>query len=219
MAMETGSNIRIALIESDPLRLIGLRSILTSEADFEILAHTLATVQRERDGLIILLGARSNQDVCAGIVELQRGIPQARIIVTGSSGEDEEILQAITAGAKGYVHEAAAPAEFKQAIRAVHGNLIWAPRRVLSMFVDRSTVTQGSAPSPSPTFTERELDVLRLLVEGCTNREIGIALGIEIRTVKAHVARLMNKTGAKNRIKLSVCVIQRSLLPTQNGSL
>jgi DNA-binding NarL/FixJ family response regulator len=86
---------------------------------------------------------------------------------------------------------------------------IWAPRRVLSKLIDR-LLTQ-STPSvllPAPTFSPRERQVLDLIMTACSNREIAEELGIEERTVKAYVTSLMRKTGAENRVLLSVRATQ-----------
>ena len=107
-----------------------------------------------------------------------------------------------------------------QAIRIVNQGSVWAPRRVLSMFIERvsSTLRGGSFPAGRVTFTDREKEVLEMLVAGRSNKEIGSALGIEERTVKAHVAKLMRKVGVQNRIALSVHAITHSLVTAKEGN-
>jgi DNA-binding NarL/FixJ family response regulator len=83
----------------------------------------------------------------------------------------------------------------------------------MSIFIDRVTSSPGKIfPAGRVTFTDREKEVLELLVAGRSNREIGQALQIEERTVKAHVAKLMRKVGVQNRIALSVHAITHSLV-------
>ena len=90
---------------------------------------------------------------------------------------------------------------------------MWASRKLLSKFIERVTSTPRSMRSEEPlVFTEREREVLYLLVSGRSNREIGEALSIEERTVKMHVAKLMRKTGVTNRIALSVHALTHSLV-------
>ena len=106
--------------------------------------------------------------------------------------------------------------EFAQAIRIVHQGSVWAPRRVLSMFIERVSSAPGRIfPAGRVTFTDREKEVLEMLVAGRSNKEIGGQLGIEERTVKAHVAKLMRKVGVQNRIALSVHAITHSLVTTK----
>ena|ERR1700679_2916437 len=82
---------------------------------------------------------------------------------------------------------------------------IWAPRRVLSKLIDRLlTVSDARIADGNPHLTDREKQVLELILLARSNREIAGQLGIEERTVKAHVGRLMRKTGSDNRIELSM---------------
>lgn len=207
--------IHIAVVDSDPLRFIGLRSLFDDEPDLQLSAATLEELPRLQEVDLVLLGNRSSGggsvfDVMASLKAVR---PDLRIIVSGTGADDEAILRALAAGAKGYVDEAASPAEFVQAIRVVHQGSVWAPRRVMSIFIDRVTSAPGKIfPAGRVNFTDREKEVLELLVAGRSNREIGQALQIEERTVKAHVAKLMRKVGVQNRIALSVHAITHSLV-------
>jgi DNA-binding NarL/FixJ family response regulator len=135
-----------------------------------------------------------------------------RVIVTGP-GDEETMVQAIMAGANGYIDTSASPAEFVQAIRAVSQGSVWAPRHVLSIFIERASCTSDRIPpAGAPSFTDREKEVLELLVGGRSNKEIGSPLGIGERTVKAHVAKLMRKVGVQNRIALSAHALKNSLV-------
>jgi DNA-binding NarL/FixJ family response regulator len=205
--------IRIAIVESDPLRFVGFRALFDSEPDFELVASSLAGIGDQQNIDLVLLGNRNGHNLFDVMASLKAARPDLRIIVTGSGIDEETILKAIAAGAKGYVDEAASATEFVQAIRIVHQGSVWAPRRVLSMFIERVSSAQGRIfPAGRVTFTDREKEVLEMLVAGRSNKEIGSALGIEERTVKAHVAKLMRKVGVQNRIALSVHAITHSLV-------
>ncbi len=205
--------IRIAVVESDPLRFVGFRALFDSESDFELVSASLPDLSVLQNIDLILLGNRSGQNLFDLMASLKATRPDLRIIVTGSGIDEETILKAIASGAKGYVDEAASPAEFVQAIRVVHQGSVWAPRRVLSMFIERVSSSPGRIfPAGRVSFTDREKEVLEMLVAGRSNKEIGAALGIEERTVKAHVAKLMRKVGVQNRIALSVHAITHSLV-------
>jgi DNA-binding NarL/FixJ family response regulator len=205
--------IRIAVVESDPLRFVGFRALFDSESDLELLSASLNDIAVQPNIDLVLLGNRAGQNLFDVMASLKATRPDLRIIVTGSGMDEETILKAIASGAKGYVDEAAAPQEFVQAIRIVNQGSVWAPRRVLSMFIERVSTSPGRIfPAGRVTFTDREKEVLEMLVAGRSNKEIGAALGIEERTVKAHVAKLMRKVGVQNRIALSVHAITHSLV-------
>jgi len=205
--------IRIAVVESDPLRFVGFRALFDSEPEFELVSASVVELTGRENIDLVLLGSRSGQNLFDVMASLKAIRPDLRIIVTGAGADDETILKALAAGAKGYVDEAATPQEFVQAIRIVHQGSVWAPRRVLSIFIERVTSSPGRIfPAGRVTFTDREKEVLELLVAGRSNKEIGAALGIEERTVKAHVAKLMRKVGVQNRIALSVHAITHSMV-------
>ena len=197
--------IHIAVVDSDPLRFIGLRSLFDEEPDLDLTAATLDELPKLTNVDLILLGNRGSgtASVFDVMASLKAARPDLRIIVTGTGVDDETILKALAAGAKGYVDEGASPSEFVQAIRVVNQGSVWAPRRVMSIFIDRVTSSPGKIfPAGRVEFTEREKEVLALLVAGRSNREIGHALTIEERTVKAHVAKLMRKVVVQKRIAL-----------------
>jgi DNA-binding NarL/FixJ family response regulator len=212
-ALAKKTPIRIAVVESDPLRFVGFRALFDNETDFELVSASLPDISVLQGIDLILLGNRNGQNLFDVMASLKATRPDLRIIVTGSGMDEESVLKAIASGAKGYVDEAAAPAEFVQAIRVVNDGSVWAPRKVLSMFIERVSSAPGRIfPAGRVTFTDREKEVLEMLVAGRSNKEIGSALGIEERTVKAHVAKLMRKVGVQNRIALSVHAITHSLV-------
>ena len=210
---ERKPKIRVAVIEPDPLRLIGFRALFDTEPDLEVVAATTQSVVTEPEIDLALLGSHGTQNLFDLMAGLKAARPGLRILVSGNGVDDETILKALAAGAKGYVDEAATPEEFVMAIRIVSQGSVWAPRRVLSTFIERVTASPGRIfPAGRVTFTERERDVLEMLVAGRSNKEIGSALGIEERTVKAHVAKLMRKVGVQNRIALSVHAITHNMV-------
>jgi len=145
--------IRIALVESDPLRVVGFRALFDSESGFEPVSASLADIGVLQNIDLVLLGNRNTQHLFGLMASLKATRPDLRIIVTGS-GDEETILRAIVAGARGYVDEAASPAEFVQAVRVVSQGSVWAPRHVFSMFIERVGSAQGrmSPAGPRPAI-------------------------------------------------------------------
>jgi len=199
-------------VESDPLRFVGFRALFDTEPDLELVSASLADLSQLPNIDLVLLGNRGGQNLYDIMASMKAIRPDLRTIVTGSGMDDESVLKAIAAGAKGYVDEAASAAEFIQALRIVNQGSVWAPRRVLSTFIERVSSSPAASSPGRITFTDREKEVLEMLVAGRSNKEIGSALGIEERTVKAHVAKLMRKVGVQNRIALSVHAITHSLV-------
>jgi len=212
----TEPTIRIALIETDPLRLVGLRALLEPIPNVEIFYGSLPEVLERSNIDIVSIASPHGHAFEQIMAHFQSARPALPIVVTGPTSDPETIYRAIAFGAKAYVNEAGPINEFIRAIHAVREGLIWAPRNVISLFIDRqashSARTFGLGGSH---FTSRERQVLSMLVEGRSNKEIAAPLGIEERTVKAHVAKLMRKVGVANRIALTVHVLSRSLVLAQ----
>jgi DNA-binding NarL/FixJ family response regulator len=163
-------------------------------------------------GEIVLMGSHGVGSVYDAIATIRTLRPGVKIILTNAVTSDEAILRAVAAGVRGYIDEAAPAEEYKEALRVVGSGSMWAPRRVLCKFIERATADPRKSPvAGTGSLSERELQVLELLVAGHTNKEIGAELGIEERTVKLHVSRLMQKAGVDNRIALSVHAVTNLL--------
>lgn len=199
------THLRVGLLAVEPIRRTGLRSILE-----EIRGITL--VESDLEGLLaaeplglVLVSLMMPKDTLPVIERLKVDSPATRIVIMCPDYDEESVIAAIFAGARGYLQDTASPEEVWQAVEVVASGSIWAPRRLLSILVERM-LSGGvqSVRSARPQFTQRELEVLQLLISARSNREIAQALGIEVRTVKSYVGRMMRKVGVGNRIALSI---------------
>jgi len=207
--------IRVAVLESDPLRFVGLRALFGSQTEFRIRSTTVPLILKALDDDVVLITTSRGTVFYSAMSALKAIRPGVRILVTGAGSRDEDILRAIGAGAKGYIAEDATPADFKQAIRSLHSGSVWAPGRVLGTFIERATASTSArqiAPPSGQMLSQRQRQVLGLLAVGNSNKEIALELGLTERTVKAHVAGLLRKIGAPNRIALSVHPLTHTLL-------
>jgi DNA-binding NarL/FixJ family response regulator len=212
-ATNPATRLRVALLEPEPIRVQGFISLFQQHPRIEFVIFDLAKLLADHEFTLALVGLHGDQ-LTPSLLGTIRGLrPDLRLVVMGPEADDESILAAIGAGAKAYLEASATPEQVEQAIEIVNQGSIWAPRRVLSMFVDRVTRPAARSATPSPVhFTTREKEVLRLLVAARSNREIAKNLGIEERTVKAHIAKLMRKVGVENRIALSIHAITHSIV-------
>lgn len=213
------STIQVTLLDADPLRLVGFRSVLSKETDIEVDAVALSTVTKSDIGNhepidVAILRHQSGRNLGETMRNLAAKGLGLRILITGSNLSDEAMLEAFASGAKGCVDDAAPAAELACAIRTVHQRSVWAPRRVLAKFVDQSQSRSiyGKPLVHRKPLTDREKEILGMLVTGRSNKEISAPLGIEERTVKAHVSKLMRKVGVDNRVALSVHAVTHSLV-------
>lgn len=209
--------IEIGLVASEPIRLEGLLSIfdLQEPVSQPILIpitgslHTLLS----RTSLRYLVLDMNSQTVFPQTLEvIRRERPEVKMIVIGPAHDDAMVINSVISGARAYLDVNAAPETIRMAILAVIEGSIWAPRRLLSQLIDQLLHHQEQTLAAShPQLTERERQVLELILMARSNREIASQLGIEERTVKAYVGRLMRKAGANNRVKLSMSALGLSL--------
>lgn len=197
---------RIGLVATDELRIAGLRTILSgvSKADLVVLSTPRAL---ETAGLeLVLIDVSATRHLLGLVASFRRLRPKIRLLVLGGDNQPEFIEAVIGAGARGVLSHQATEQELRMAVSVVNDGSVWAPRKILSRLLDRA-----NEPAPAPAevhLTKRELEVLRLLMLGLSNREIAHALSVEQATVKAHLGRLMRKAGVANRTALGVHALE-----------
>lgn len=219
-AMFNPEPIRIGVVANEPMRLEGLTSIFENHVrpGERPLLPVVGTLEDHLDDESIeyVLIDWSSSTKKLGVLEgIRRKRPHLRMVVIGPDSNEQVMMDAIIAGARAYLDMGAGPRLVREALDVVIAGSIWAPRKLLSKLIDRLLSGEdASVTSPRPHLTAREEQVLQLLLLARSNREIAEELGIEERTVKAHVGKLMRKIGAENRIELSMRALHGSYKPS-----
>jgi two-component system, NarL family, nitrate/nitrite response regulator NarL len=148
-------------------------------------------------------------------------LPEVRVIALTVSEEQEDLLEALRVGARGYVVKSVAQAEIVNAILAVARGESWLSPRIAGKLIDEyarlpSTVVRESL-AEQPDLTARERSVLARLAQGMTNREIAQALDIGETTVKTHVKNLLEKLKARNRLEAAAVAFRFGLTTESSG--
>jgi DNA-binding NarL/FixJ family response regulator len=220
-------SIRIGIMADEPIRLAGLSSIFDQpgqqgRAQLVPLPGTMRQLLTKPSLKYLVVDMQSSPNGMKTLEMVRRARPDLRMIVIGPAGNEELVMKCIVAGARAYLDLSANPETVREAVGIVTQGSIWAPRRLLSKLIDRLLDNPEGGPVTLPSFrlTSREHQVLELIMKARSNREIALHLGIEERTVRAHLARLMRKAGVDNRIKLSMSPLGRSLVKNErNGRL
>lgn len=137
------------------------------------------------------------------ITKIREIAPGARIVVLTTFDGDEDIYRALQAGAKGYLLKGMDLTELSDAIRTVHAGRTRIPPRVAEKLAERMS---------GATLTSRELEVLKLIVAGKSNKDIGNTLFISEATVKTHVNSLLSKLGVEDRTQAATTALQRGIV-------
>ncbi len=211
--MGKNERIRIGVVAADPLRAVGLVAILEDNLDMEALSLNLEQAFEVEPMLAVLLDSRASLDAVIDIVgRLRRVRPGLKIIVMSEPMDPEHVQAVIGSGAKGYLSDNSSESEIRMAMEVVLDGSIWAPRKVLARLIDAGSANAGQAGTAAAaanvaveaSMTPREREVLHLLMDGRSNRDIAGALGIDEVTVKAHLGRMLRKTRSANRVELTL---------------
>jgi two-component system, NarL family, response regulator LiaR len=205
--------LRAVIVEDHDLFRDGLRRLLEGEG-----VRVVGEAADGEDG--VRLALRAMPDVVVMDIGLPRvsGIEATRrlagrlpVVVLTAHVEDSVVLEAVRAGATGYILKDADPFEIVAGIRAAAaGDALVSPAAATGL-LDRLRRTSGPAGEPEPDLSEREREVLHLLVEGCDNAEIAERLVISAGTVKNHVSSVLTKLGVDNRIQAAVYAVRRGI--------
>jgi len=169
----------------------------------------------------LLIDVRSCGAALTDIISrLRTDRSEMKIVVVGESLDPELIQAVIGAGAKGYLLETSDEREICMAMEVVLDGSVWAPRKVLARLIDASGIGApaggGGSESVVDKMTPREQEVLALLMDGGTNRQIAKAMGIDEVTVKAHLGRMLRKTGSSNRIELTLRAMEEQAAQSED---
>jgi DNA-binding NarL/FixJ family response regulator len=206
--------IKILVVDDHPIVRQGLVGVLEDEVGFTVIGavpsaeEALTFVARNSPDLILLDLELPGMDGIVALPRLLEASPGSRVIVFTAYETDERVFGAIRAGAKGYLLKGASTEEISRAIRAVHdGGSHLEPRVAARVLSELHTPRRSS-----DTLSEREREVLRLVADGLSNKEIGRALTISERTARFHVTSILNKLGANTRAQAVAVAGQRGLL-------
>jgi DNA-binding NarL/FixJ family response regulator len=197
----------VGVVAADPLRLVGLRTILEEDAGLVSRAVQLEEALTADDLAAVLLDSACMENLPEALARFRRERPMARVVVVGDRADPDYVQAVIAAGAKGYLPGTANEAEIRMAMQVVLDGSVWAPRKVLAKLIEAGGVTFAPGEGGerfSDQMTQREQEVLRLLMDGRTNRQIAEVMAVETVTVKAHLGRMLRKAGVKNRVELTL---------------
>jgi len=223
--------IRVLLVDDQQLVRTGFRMILADEPDIDVVGEApdgraaLDAAARQRPDVIVMDLRMPHLDGVEATRRLTSGRPDAelpRVLILTTFDADEYVIEALRAGASGFLLKDVPPADFVAAIRLIAaGEALLAPsvtRRLLDRF-------RGRLPAPTDAerherlgaLTDRELEVLGLIARGLSNREIAETLVLSEPTVKTHVSHVLDKLGLRDRAQAVVLAYEIGLVRPGEG--
>lgn len=200
--------IRIIIADDHGILRAGLKSLLSADPNLQVVGEaangkeTLRLVNEFKPNVTIMdIGMPGNEGLEATRQVIQSS-PNTKVIML-TMHEDGAVLQeCLRAGAAGYIIKRAVEGELIDAIYAVNRGIIYIHPSLVPLLVARPVTTDAHKSFDPATLTEREIEILGLIVQGYTNREMGDALNISVRTVETHRSNLMEKLNLHSRVDL-----------------
>ena len=209
--------VRVLLVDDDALVRAGLRMILSSAEDLELVgeaddgARAVAAVREHRPDVVLMDIRMPEMDGITATAALRRLDAPPQVIVLTTFQADAQVLSALRAGAGGFLLKDTPPAEIVNAVRLVAaGEAMLSPsvtRTLLSHFGDAEAAERRRAAAQRlATLTDREREVALAVGSGASNADVAASLFMSEATVKAHVSRLFTKLDATNRVHIAIVV-------------
>lgn len=208
--------IRILIADDHIIIREGLRALLRTEPDFEVVGEAadgesaVAQALALKPDVILLDMVMPRLDGLAAILLIKQNQPEARILVLTSFSEDDKVFPAIKAGALGYLLKDTSPADLLRAIRDVSRGEASLHPAIARKVIHELERPPHRPPTPDP-LTEREVEVLQLIAQGLPNQEIAERLNISERTVRTHVSTILSKLHLANRTQAALYAIHTGL--------
>jgi DNA-binding NarL/FixJ family response regulator len=209
--------ISLLIVDDHPVVRDGLRALFTGDDEFEVLGeaadgrHAVALAEARRPDVVLMDLRMPGGDGVTAIRELSERLPDVRVLVLTTYDNDSDVLPAIEAGATGFLLKDAPRDELIRAVRAAA-----AGESVLSPSVATRLMGRVRAPAEEP-LSARELDILRLIARGATNREAAAKLFISEATVKTHLLHIYAKLGVNDRAAAVAEAYETGLLVPGGG--
>jgi DNA-binding NarL/FixJ family response regulator len=219
--MEPDSKIRIVIAEDHKLFREGLRSILKDDKSLEIVGEAANGLQainvvRDLKPDVILLDI--NMPVMDGIQiipAIRQKSSGTKVLMLSAAKDETTILKSLRAGAKGYLSKDTSTSSLIKAIKVVHKDELWVERTLITRFFNGDynddLNRDNRQKNTKETLTAREQDVLRHLIKGSTNKEIGNELFISEKTVKSHLNKIFRKLNVSRRLEAILYAIKLGL--------
>jgi DNA-binding NarL/FixJ family response regulator len=218
----TNGKIRVLIVDDHAILREGVRALLQLHPDLEVTGEAsngkeaLEAVERLDPDVVLMDIAMPGLGGIEASLELKKLGRRARVLILSQYEDREYVRRLLKAGVSGYVLKKSAGSELANAIRAVHrGGLVLDPEVARTVMEEGGASAPGSA-DPYDALTDREKQVLKLVAEGRSNKEVADVLGISVKTAMTHREHVMEKLGVHNRTELVRFAIRKGVIRVED---
>jgi len=209
--------IRVLLVDDHQVVRRGLRTFLEVQDDIEVVgeasdgAEGVAAAEELRPDVVLMDVKMPGTDGIEALRRLRELANPARVLIVTSFTEQRTVVPALRAGASGYVYKDIDPDALAGAIRSVHAGHVLLQPEVADALLSQEDQGQGGGTGRGSSLTEREREVLGLIADGRSNREIARALVLSEKTVKTHVSNILMKLDLADRTQAALWAVRHGL--------
>jgi DNA-binding NarL/FixJ family response regulator len=208
----------VVVVDDHPMWRDGVRADLEADGRARVVAEAatandgVSTVRRERPDLVLMDLSMPGLPGTVAIRRIAEQVPGTRMLVLSASAAEPDVLEAVKAGASGYLLKSATGAELVEAVQQVAaGEPVFSPSLAALVLGEFRRIAVGGAGDRDQDLTARETEVLRLVAKGYAYRDIADRLVISVRTVQNHVQSILRKLQLQGRYELMRYAIHRGL--------
>jgi NarL family two-component system response regulator LiaR len=210
--------ISVLIVDDHPIVRQGLRTLLDLQDDLVVAGEAdngktaVEMAARLKPDVVLMDIVMPGLDGISATRQISALKQPTRVIALTSFVEDEKVIPAIQAGAASFLLKDVAPGDLLEAIRAAYNGEVRLHPHVIRKLMNQVASQPTATVRPGVDLTEREMEVLRLVAEGLSNREIAGRLVISEKTVKTHISSLLSKLGQEDRTRLAIYAIKKGLV-------
>jgi DNA-binding NarL/FixJ family response regulator len=221
--------IRLFIVEDYHLTRMGLMAVLGEFPQIQFIGEAesaeeaLSKLEQNCPDILLLDLGLPGMNGIDMAQEVRKRYPEVKIVILTSHSEEQEVIAALGAGANAYVLKDVKPERLVHIIETVQDGAVWLDPAIASLVLtlvndpaalaqQKRQISQADAPTTESDLTERELEVLQLIVEGKSNPEIAERLCISIHTAKAHVGSILNKLCVNDRVQAAIKALKENIV-------
>lgn len=208
--------VKILIVEDDPMMQLGLEQTLGDQPQFQIIGQAsdgytaVEMAQKLQPDVIVMDIGLPRQDGIAATQQIKAVLPDVRIVMLTSHTTETEVIAALSSGADAYCIKGTNVDRLLAAITAAQEGATYLDPQIARRVIDHLKLPLSTAPVGQ--LSQRELDVLKLIVEGYSNQEIAAALYLSPNTIKTHIRGIMNKLAVDDRVQAAVVALRTGLV-------